>query len=247
MVNVYAWPPVGVLARNWTMELPTSRSRSLITGREYVSAAQRRRKLATIDVHGRRHYGSGYMEALWRLMDGGVHLVRIWSCRIPRGRIDVSPGQRTEREVDWEIPPQPLGWISPPADMVWFAPIELPSTYALVGGVPTLTVTGLPPNALVAIPGEFLTIHNPGGITETIMIANPARSNGSGIAVIRLVSVPSITGPVSIGTREAGVFRLTSAWPRPKRGAGDTETYELEFREVFEDETDGFLEVNPWT
>ena len=57
MVNVYAWPPVGVVARNWTMELPTSRSRSIITGQDYVSAAQRRRRVASLDVTGRRYYG----------------------------------------------------------------------------------------------------------------------------------------------------------------------------------------------
>lgn len=245
MVKVYAWPPVGVLARNWTMELPTSRSRSIITGQEYVSASQRRRKLATLDVSGRRHYGAGYMEALWRLMDGGVHLVYLSSCRIPWGRVGPTPGQRAEKEVDWEEPPAAIGWTYPDADIIWIAPVELPAVYSVVHGVPTLTVSTLPPNSLVAIPGEFLTIHAAGGVEETIMISNPARSNASGEVAIRLVSVPTISGPVSIGTREQGVFRLQSDWPRAKRSASQ-ETYTLEFREVFEDETDGFVGVNPW-
>jgi hypothetical protein len=79
------------------------------------------------------------------------------------------------------------------------------------------------------------------------MIANPARSNASGVAVIHLAKVPTLSGPVSIGTREVGVFRLQSNWPRPMRGGGTQDNYTLEFREVFEDETDGFTEVNPWT
>ncbi|AOF90042.1 hypothetical protein [Sinorhizobium sp. RAC02] len=245
MVKVYAWPPVGVIARNWTMELPTSRSKSIITGQEYVSASQRRRKLATVEVSGRRHYGSGYMEALWRLMDGGVHLVYMTSCRIPWGNVDVYTSVRTRREVEWEEPPAMIGWTYPGADIIWFAPVELPAVYSVVLGVPTLTVSSLPPNALVALPGEFLTIHGPGGEEETIMIANPARSDASGVAAIRLVSVPTISGPVSIGTQEVGVFRLQTDWPRAMRSASQ-ESYTLEFREVFEDETDGFVGVNPW-
>lgn len=246
MVNVYAWPPVGVVARNWTMELPTSRSRSIITGQDYVSAAQRRRRVASLDVTGRRYYGSGYMEALWRFMDGGVHLVRLASCRIPWGKVGVDPSVRTWREVEWEEPPAMIGWTYPGADIVWVAPVELPAVYSVVLGVPTLTVSSLPPNALIALPGEFLTIHGPAGEEETIMISNPARSDAAGVVVIRLTSVPTISGPVSIGTREVGVFRLVSNWPRPKRGGGSQENYTLDFREVFEDETDGFAEVNPW-
>ena len=245
MVNVYAWPPVGVIARNWTMELPTSRSKSIITGQEYVSASQRRRKLATLEVSGRRHYGSGYMEALWRLMDGGVHLVRMSSCRIPWGGVDVSNRDRAGAvDIDWMMPPENLGWTVPTDDIIWVSGAALPSTYALVGGVPTLTVSGLPPRSLVALPGEFLTIID-GDEEETIMIANAARSNASGVAVIHLVKVPAIDGSVSIGTREVGVFRLQTDWPRVMRGATQG-TYTLEFREVFEDETSGFVEVNPW-
>lgn len=247
MVKVYAWPPVGVLARNWTMELPTSRSRSIITGQEYVSAAQRRRRVATLDVVGRRHYGSGYMEALWRFMDGGVHLVRLASCRIPWGMVDISDDDRGGGgPLGWSIPPEDLGWIEPIDEIIWVTGAVLPSTYSLIEGVPTLTVTGLPPNALVAIPGEFLTIFADDGAQETIMIANPVHSNASGTVVIRLTNVPTISGSVSIGTREVGVFRLASNWPRPKRGGGLQENYTLDFREVFEDETNGFVEVNPW-
>ncbi len=245
MVNVYAWPPVGVISRGWTMELPVSRSRSIITGRDFVSASQRRRKVATVEVHGRRNYGSGYMEALWRLMDGGVHLVRLSSCKIPWGKLDVTAEQRTEKPIAWETPPAPLGWTVPPGEIVWIGAVELPAAYSLVSGVPTLTVSGLPPSSRVALPGEFVTIRGGGGSGETIMITNAAISDTAGIAVVRLAQVPTISGPVSLGTREVGVFRLQSNWPAAKRGVSQ-ENYPLEFREVFEDETDGFFEVNPW-
>ncbi|MDF3606342.1 hypothetical protein PE067_09440 [Paracoccus sp. DMF-8] len=250
MVNVIAWPPVSVVGRSWTMEQPTGRSRSMIDGREYVSAAQRRRRIATLDVRGRRDYGSGYMEALWRLMDGGVHLVRLNSCRVPWGKVDVRPDQRRGDLFRWTVPPEGFPWRDY-ATFEWFDGAELTFTLTSVStGGAIVTVPGLPPNALVAIPGEFVTIYGssanqPG---ETHMIAAPARSNAAGIVRIRLVSQPTTSGAlISIGTRDTGVFRLQSDWPQAMRRLGGTDNYSLSFREVFEDETDGFVEVDPWT
>lgn len=252
MVNVIAWPPVGVFGRSWTMELPTGRSRSMIDGREYVSAAQRRRRLAALDVRGRRDYGSGYMEALWRLMDGGVHLVRLNSCRIPWGKVDVRPEQRGGGYYNWTVPDEAFTWQAPD-EFEWFdgANLGFTLTGASAGGY-IVTVPGLPPNALIAIPGEFVTIYADRAdvVGERHMIAAPARSGPAGVVRIRLLSQPTISGPsawISIGTRDTGVFRLQSDWPQAMRRLGGTDNYSLSFREVFEDETDGFTEINPWT
>jgi hypothetical protein len=71
--------------------------------------------------------------------------------------VDVSDDDRGgNAEIEWAMPPEDLEWIEPTDDIIWVMGAVLPSTYSLVDGVPTLTVTGLPPNALVAIPGEFL-------------------------------------------------------------------------------------------
>lgn len=245
MALVYAFPPVGVIAGYWTQEQPTSRSRSLLTGREFVSSAQRKRIVAGLTVHGRRQYGGGYLEALWRLLDGGEHLVRLTACRIPWGRT-VDNVSRAGSYFSWTLPSAPIGWVSDGDPFYWFSGAMLTGTIDTSGHFATITVTGLPANAVVALPGEFLTIHLEGG-DEQHMIANEVRSDGSGVAVVNLVSVPTASGRVSFGTYETGVFRLQSDWPRAQRMAGVTDAYSLDFRQVFEDEEAVFQDVNPWT
>lgn len=243
MTKVFAFPPVGVIARYWTMEQPVSRSLSLLSGASYVSAAQRRRLVAGCEIHGRRHYGSGYLEALWRLLDGGVHLVRLTSCRIPWGAT-VPAVQRSGGFFEWTTPPTDFTWSVPPGEFTWFQGAEL---YFTASGT-EITINGLPPNAVVAIPGEFVTIWNYGETqSETIMIAAEARSNGAGVVTIRLVRPPELTGRISIGTRESGVFEVTSSWPAAMRRVGMTDAYSLAFRQVFEDERGPFEEIDPWS
>lgn len=245
MVRVYAWPPVAAVARGWTLEQPVVRSRSLLTGSEYLSSSIRKRRLARVVVHGRRRYGSGYMEALWRMLDGGANLVRVSICKIPWGKTGPDAA-RGERPFGWEVPSEAFGWETPPSPIGWIDDAFLTGTLALVEDVPVMTVPGLPPNSLVAIPGEFLTVHND-EVYERHMIAAPARSDSQGVAEVRLASLPSFSGKVGIGSRESAVFRLVSDWPVAMRDAGGTENYDLSFREVFADETDGFEEIYPWS
>lgn len=246
-VKVFGWPPVGVTARYWTPELPVARSRSLITGRRYVSATMRRRLTAGCEVVSRRHYGSGYMEALWRLLDGGVHLVRLSSCKIPWGRT-VADDLRGGNWLDWSMPPEPILWEMPPEEIRWFSGADLSFTVTTDGGLPAVVVPGLPPGQIVAIPGEFVTIFaDDGDATGTaIMIAAPAVADADGVAIIRLVSTPPAGERISIGARETGVFELVSDWPAVMRRGGSHDPYMLEFRQVFEEETPGFEEVPLW-
>lgn len=244
MVNVYAWPPVAVVARYWTKEQPVSRSRSLITGASYTSAAQRKRTLAGVDVAGWPEYGAGYLEALWRLLDGGVHLVRLHSCRIPYGRTAPND-QRGGRYLDWKVPPGDVDWIMPSAPIAWFDGTILQGTITVSGGFPAVRIEGLPANQVVAAPGEFLTIWTQAG-EENHMILTETRSDGNGVAVIRLITQPSGPGQVSIGGRETGVFELASDWPKVMNRNTFPDNYVLEFREVFADERGPFTEIDPW-
>lgn len=244
MVNVYSWPPVAVVARYWTQEQPVSRSRSLITGASYTSAAQRKRLLAGFDVAGWPQYSSGYLEGLWRLLDGGVHLVRLTSCRIAHGKT-VPEERRAGSPFKWVTPPAPVAWTTPPDPITWIVGTYLTGTKTTADGVPAVTITGLPPNALVALPGEFVTFHLDGG-DETHMILAPARTNEAGAVTIRLATTPAASGRVSIGYKETGVFEIVSEWPRVMNRLRLAENYGIEFRQVFEDERGPFTEINPW-
>lgn len=246
MVKVFAWPPVGVISSYWTQEIPVSRSRSLLNGREYVSSAKRKRLIAGVAVHGRRHYGSGYMEALWRYMDGGVHLVRLSSCRIPWGKV-VAAEHRGGSQFDWQYI-NDFEWQRPPQDIIWFSGLSL--TYEVVGNSPPrILVSGLPPNSVIALPGEYAGFYslNP-SINDKfqVMIMGVVRSNNAGNALVILEREVPVGMGLGLGVPETAVFRIDSKWGGHWRRNGHNDDYTLDFRQVFEDETDGFEEVNPW-
>lgn len=251
MVKVFAWPPVPVLGREWTIEAPVSSSRSLITGRRYVSATQRERRLAQITVSSalRDGWGAGYMEALKRLLDGGVHLVRLKSCRINHARLPLPPNKRQSAPLTWRTGNDPLAWQTDGDPLTWYTGTPLFST-ARSSATDTyhwLDLYGLPPNTVFAGPGEFLTLHvGTPEVAETHMIVAPARSNASGEARIHLATRPSGFGRVSIGTQETAVFEAVEMPRSPRMGVMD-HTYDWQFREVFADEVDEFVEVDPWS
>lgn len=239
MADVYAWPPVAVQARYWTMEQPIGRSRSLITGGSYVSAAQRKRIVAGFDIVGWPKYSAGYLEALWRYLDGGLHLVRLTSCRIPYGRTNRGDNRTG---FDWQSGGSEFGWTVPPAEITWIHGTQWTFTTQPRNRI---RVTGLPQNSVVAIPGEFVTV-TVDGVRDTIMVVAEAVSDETGAAIISLIRAASGAGTVTIGTHETGVFELVSAWPRVMNRNRFPENYAIEFREVFSDERGPFLEIDPW-
>ena len=245
MVNVYAFPPVAVVARYWTVEQPVSRSRSLITGSSYVSASQRKRTLAGFDIVGWPKYSAGYLEALWRYLDGGINLVRLSSCRIPYGRT-VPDAQRGVKPLDWSMPPQDLSWQSRDTEFTWVTRMGFDFTIEETGTPTVIHSTGLPANAVIAIPGEFATV-SVDGEQEAIMITNKVVSDANGAVRIHLQRTPLGDGEVSIGTRETGVFELASPWPTVMNRLNLPENYGLQFREVFADERGPFVELDPWS
>lgn len=253
MVNVYKWPPVAAISREWDIIDPVSTSKSLITGASFASAAQRRRRVATIEVSSRfspHQSGMGYMKALKRLLAGGIHLVRLdyaqfnWEC------LDVKQSERAGSFFDWAYPPMPFDWATPPppSEFRWFDGADLPFTVTTSGGFPAVRVPGLPAQALVALPGEFVTIFadEEDMVGMAFMILTPTYTDDAGVAIIKLVDTPVSGDRVSIGGKDAGVFRALSM-PRTMEPAGGDWSYVWEFEEVFDDEGRGpFTEVNPW-
>jgi len=241
MTKVFAWPPVGVISHDWTIHAPINVSRSLITGRRWVSAHQPRRRLVDLTVSGAKHYGAGYMEALKRYLDGGVHLVRLTSCKIPYGRTDVADAMRQTIPVRWSDGDKRVEWTRPAAPVLFFLGARLSGARVDGGPVPQLRVEGLPTDSLIGVPGEFIQFAG-----QTYMIAAPARSNKNGVAVVRVAgTITAAEGEVSIGVRESAVFEALSI-PRGGRAGNAFTPYDWSFREVFADEVGGFQEIDPW-
>lgn len=250
MTDVYAWPPVGVIGSEWTTSQPVSLSRSMLTGKRYVSQLDRERRLARLDVSSLAKpgaMGAGYMEVLKRLLAGGVGLVRLYSYPI-NWHLDAlaEAGSRSAYPVGWETDTDPsLVWVGPKR---WFDGTLLEGTPGTSGAWDIVTVTGLPPSQLVARPGEFLTrfASLTDTVGETVMIQAPAYSDATGEAVIRVMAAISASGRANIGGSDTGVFEALGM-PRAMQPIGADWTYSWEFREVFSDEVaGGFTEVDPW-
>lgn len=252
MINVYAWPPVGVVGSEWTEESPVQVSRSIVTGADYTSLALRKRRLATLEVsalaNGRS--GAGYMEMLKRFLEGR-HAVRLNSYPINWHLDALNPGARASTPLFWRDGGVDLEWTDGGTELLWYDGTLLTgTTWTDLKGFPRITVYGLPPNTLVARPGEFLTAFADEDDTTgtTVQIVNEVTTNANGEALIRLFSsLGTLTNVrVNIGTSDTGVFKPVQM-PRSVQPVGANWTYSWQFREVFSDEVGGFTEVDPWT
>lgn len=246
MTNVYAWPPVGLTGWEATRLDPVSRSESLIDGRARTSSAGRARRLATAIVPGinKDQSGAGYVENLKRLLAGGEHLVRVpWRSAI-WFLADRPPGLVTQRllftsgEVDLEF-------TSGGVDLLFGTGVNMIGAPATDDGWDAITVTGLPPNTIVARPSDTIEVRDE--TTEELRtVLALARSDGSGEAVIRILGGPiTLTGHVSIGTEEQ-VLLEALGMPRAVQPLDGDWSYTWNFREVFADEYGSLTELNPW-
>ncbi|MBV7394551.1 hypothetical protein [Mameliella sediminis] len=246
MTNVYAWPPVGAVAHEWTRIDPVEQSRSLITGRDLRSATQRARKLATVTVGGVdvSEAGAGYMEILKRLL-AGQHAVRLYSWQINRESIGADD-YRQSQAVSWEDAGGAVTWEDAGGAVIWITGRYIEGTTGTDGlGFDTVSVTGAPPGVIIARPGEFLTVHDTG---ETVQIVAMATTDAVGAATIRTFGplTPATAARVSIGTRDTAVF-FPIEYPRAMVPVSGQWFYTWKFREVFEDEVSGsFNEIDPW-
>ena len=246
-IPVYGWPPVGVVGSEWTHVAPIEESLSGVTGARYASASEPERRAVRLRVSalslGRS--GAGYIEALKRLMNGGANLVRLNSYPINWHLDALSEADgRTMDRLLWTSDGDDLEWTSGADDLIWFSGALLTGTLTTSGGFPAVSVTGLPPSRLVARPGEFLTVF--GTPDVTVQIIAPAYSDGSGNAVVRVLTSPGIAGAVSLGGSDTGVFRAIGELPRSTQPVGQNWFYDWEFIEVFSDEVGGFTEFPGW-
>jgi hypothetical protein len=245
MTNIYAWPPVHTVGRKWTTQAPVARSQFAFSGQRVISSAGPARRVAsaTVSVLSGDRSGAGYCEALKRLLNGGVHLVRLYSWPI-NWHFDAET-QRNTAPLDWTSGGDPLGWTSGGDDVQWFTGPVVMAAPSVVDGWNVVTLTGLPPNTMVLRPAEFIRVFATGDLVGvSAQVVAPAYSDGSGVAVARLFSaVPA--GVASLGDRETAIFEATSL-PEAVQPTGQNWTYQWDFLEVFPAEIDDPVEVDPW-
>lgn len=218
-INVYAWPPVGVTGRSWTIEQPVARIRSALTGRDQMQSSQRPRRMVqmTVSALAEGGLGGGYMEGLIGLLDGGVNAVRLASW---------SP--------NWHLHTPQFG------DAAFWRP-TVSATVVTSGGVSAFRATGLPPGYPIARPGDRISVA--GSVWQVI---NLATVNDAGSVDIKVLGEPLAGGPVTFDAWESRVFR-PEALPIGIQAAGADWSYSWSFREIFADEVGGFTEIDPWT
>lgn len=249
---VYAFPPVGLVGHNWTEDAPVSKSMSLLSGKQYVSSAQRKRRMATLTVSslaGRANRsGAGYMEMLKKLLAGGENLVRLKSPSI-NWHLDAVRlmSLRQSHRLIWTDDETELDWSDNGTDMNWYEGNRLTGVPSTDGVWPTVTVTGLAASSLAARPGEFITAFadDDDATGETVQAMRETWSDKDGVAVIRLMSVLGTAGRINIGTSETAVFEVQDMGSPIQPLRGDWR-YTWTFKEVFADEVDGFTELDPW-
>lgn len=243
---VYKFPPVGVTGWEWTVADPIDISRSLISGRRYASAAQRRRVLASLSVGGARGDAGGYMEALKRLLQGGVAGVRLTARPTVWGALPAAETRQAE-PVRWTTGDETLAWTAGGEAMSWFTGAIIGAAITTVGGLPGLLLTGLPPSALVGRVGEPVTVYpeyaSQDGAQSRVLLRRLV-SDASGVATAVVDAAFTVTGRADVGV-ESGVFEALDM-PRAPRRVGENWFYDWSFAQVFADEVGGFEEIDPW-
>lgn len=265
MINVYAWPPVGVVGHEWTEEAPIQRSRSLITGKDYLSAYARKRRVVTLNVSSlaKSRSGAGYSEMLKRLLDGGINAVRLKSYPINwwLDAQQLDPFRRSEGFLEWDASTgYEFNWISQEpsvyvADkpLTWYSG-EYISGYTRQFGDYYRVVCGtfnLEEGTIVARPGDFVTVYEPteeGVVEHTTQVLKEAVVDRNGdTTLIVLDEIPELNDVrIDVGASATGVFRPVEL-PRSMQGLGSDWQYKWAFKEVFADEVGGFTEIDPWT
>lgn len=259
-INVFPWPPVGVVGSEWTEDAPVARLRSLMTGRDQMQASQRRRRVATLQVsalaNGRM--GAGYSEMLKSLLEGGIHAVRLQSTPINWW---LDEQQRQAFDLDsaplvWRAGngPDPLAWQagSGPNALSWFTgSVIIAGTVTASGIFALMPLTGLPPRLRVAAPGDFIRIYDVADAArwEVARVVREAVTNAAGAVTLKLDRMPGITGGrINLTGQDEGVFRVAGALPRAMQTVSGDWSYTWSFREVFADEVGGFTErPGTWT
>ncbi|MEP3778930.1 MAG: hypothetical protein ABJM82_18090 [Shimia thalassica] len=250
MVDVIAWPPVATKGRALpTKRRPISQSRSLLTGRRYASATQRARREATVVVGGigADKASAGYVEMFKEFLDGGINYTRISMCSpLWYGVLRGLGGRRGSQALEWMSGYDALEMTESAVDVVWTVGQPVAGVAGTFDGWPILTCTGLPASTVIAFPSETVLVVDGGGVKHTARILRVAKADAAGEAVLFLdAGVPD--GDVLIGYRESVVYEVQDVNDiQAMQPVSGNFSYTINLREVFEDETDGFTEVNPW-
>lgn len=253
-IDVFPWPPVGAIGREWTQSAPVARLRSALTGRDQMQASQRVRRIATVEVSAMANgrMGAGYCEMLKQLLAGGIHAVRLqsgpinwWIDELKRQRLNSQP-------LTWRTGGNPLTWQTGGQPLVWYSGAVVrggvPSAFGIFGLLP---VTGLPPRMRVAAPGDFIRIYSmtDAATSEVARVVREAVTDSAGAVTLKLDRVPSISGGrVNVAGQDEAVFRVEGPLPRAVQPVNGDWSYTWNFREVFADEVGGFTErPGTWT
>lgn len=249
---VFAWPPVAVVGTEWAVVDPVSSSQSLITGADYISAAQRRRRVAVLNVQAAHGDSGGYMKALERILRGGVHCVRLHSRPLNYGPGPVPDSLRQSWPLVWRTGGDPLAWrTGSDRRLSWYTggydgAIAKAEEILETGssGFGRARITGLPPSVRIARAGEFVTVY--AQVNETRMLLRPVDTNSDGEATIWTDEPFSGGGRINFGTSETGIFRPIQI-PRGVQPMWDAWEVSWSFRQVFPDEVrDDLEEIDPW-
>lgn len=253
--NVYAWPPVDAIATMWSISQPVNRSQSFFTGADISSSAERKRKIASVEVPGIGDLGGsmngGYCEVLKELLEGGKNLVRLKSMPVNWYFDDVVvEAFQQSSAVQWQRLGVDVNWTSGGTETVWLSGASITGVSGTDGQWDIVTASGLPPNTLVARPGEYVTGNDAGdlfGVGSTSKVLKPAYSDASGVAVIYLMTALTQFDYLQLNSSETAVFMIDGDLPIGVQPVNGNWSYQWAFREVFSDEVGGFLEIDPWS
>jgi hypothetical protein len=189
--------------------------------------------------------GAGYMQQLWRLMDGGMHLVR-FEFGSPIWWQDTQVAQAVfggTAPLSWTTGGNPLGWTTGGNPLAWFTGPAMTGTAGTDAlGFATISLTGLPPGVLIVRPGDVVrSFGGAGGVARAV---RAEMTDGAGAVTIRLDAVlPS--GVINLHDADSAVFEVLNMTRAAQPVNGDWQI-SLDLREVLPEEYAGATEVNPW-
>ncbi len=248
MAVIYAWPPVAATARLWTTDIPVSVSENFFDGAVRASGALPVRREAFLSVSGIGcdEMAAGWLENLRILLAGGENYVRLYSGPVNWRQSAAHDGfVRRADVVDLLDEGVDVDLTDDGTAVTIYDGRVLNAVATTDAGFPAISVTGFPPNRLVARPSEFITYQPDSAAPVTVRVLAAAVSDGTGAATIRLMSAVAGAGRINVGVRDTGVFRCTSFPKVPQPDFGDW-SIDMQFVEVLPDEYGAASEVDPW-
>lgn len=247
-MNIYIFPPAPITGWLLNEERPTRRGEYALDGKRAVATAgpTRRTLQLTCAALGRGHNGgAGYLAQLWRYIDGGVGLVRL---NLPptNWHLDQIGLRRSigNDVVIWTNNGDPVDLVDGGMPVTTFGNTRRTAAPLVLAGYPhAVTVTGLPPNIIVARPGDIVRVWDT-GTPRTARVLDLTRSDASGVAEVP-VSAALPAGVIAFADEESAVFEVLEYKPGAQT-VGRNWSISLTLREVLDSEISDPVEVTPW-